>query len=157
MTLEEIIEKITQEIKSLSTHLTADDYENAVYETLREAGWTLPTDEDFKIVWVKTRSKRHLFFYLMTESAHKFKFEQANLQHRFEHYSKIIEQMDMAWTQIIEERPEMFPNQGLLAGGVEAYEIFGTQASAGFAYDIIGRDTTYTDFNQVQLNPNENS
>jgi hypothetical protein len=131
---------ITQEVKGLSTNLAAEDYSNAIDDALRETAWSLPVTDDFKIYWLKQRSKRHLFFYLMSESAHKFKVKQLALNQRYDHYKDLIVQMDKDFLAIIESRPEMFTE--LLNSGVDTYKLFGQVAGPGFEYDEVGNDIT---------------
>jgi len=148
MTRNELIALLKVEVKGLTSYLVDDDYSNAVDDALRDTGWTLPTTVDFKEKWLKDRSKRHLFFYLQSESAHKFKFEQINLQHRFEHYDKLISTMDKAFEKAIEDNPDQF-------SGVDAFKTFGHQIDAGFAYDGNGQDITYDSDQRVLFGPNE--
>jgi hypothetical protein len=136
----EFITLVTQEVRGLGNILTADDYSNATDDALRETAWSLPVTVDFKIYWLKQRAKRHLFFYLMSESAHKFKVKQLALNQRFDHYKELIVQMDKDFLAIIESRPEMFTE--LLAGGVDTYKMFGQVAGPGFEYDAVGNDIT---------------
>jgi hypothetical protein len=99
---------------------------------------------------VKERAKRHIFFYLLSESAHKFKYEQINLQHRFEHYRKIVRDMDWRYDKAKEEFYLEFSE----ASTVNA---FGTKIDAGFQYDpLTGQETTYDDDNVTILTPTEN-
>jgi hypothetical protein len=126
---------ITQEVKGLDANLAAEDYSNAIDDAARETGWSLPVSEDFKIYWLKQRAKRNLFFYLMSESAHKFKVKQLALNQRFDHYFDIIELLDKDFLRIVEERPEMFT-------GVDAYKLFGQVVGPGFEYDEVGNDVT---------------
>lgn len=132
---------VTQEVRGLSNILVADDYSNATDDALRETAWTLPETVEFKIYWLKQRAKRHLFFYLMSESAHKFKVKQLALNQRFDHYKDLIKQMDLDFMAVIDSRPEMFPE---LAGvdGVDTYKLFGHVAGPGFEYDSVGKDVT---------------
>ena len=101
-------------------------------------------------MWIKLRAKRALFYYLLTESAHKFKIKQINLQHRFEHYAVILQDMDKAWYFAKTEHPEEFLN------GLNPAHLFGTKIDAGFSTDLVGNDTTYTDANVVDFAPKEN-
>ena len=145
----ELTEKLEQEVKGLTTYLAEDDYTNAVDDAERETGFSLPTTDAFQIRWLKERTKRHLFFYLMSESAHKFKVDQINLQHRFEHYNKIIEKMDKAFEEALESNPEKF-------AGADAWDLFGSKVDAGFAYDNqTGIDLTYTDKNLINVSPSD--
>ena len=147
MTKEELTDLLMQEVKGLDNYLTAEDYSNALDDAARET-WALPVTTDFRIDWVKKRAKRHLFFYLMTESAHKFKYKQINLQQRFEHYKELIADMDLKFKEAMEENPSEF-------AGVETFQMFGTKIDGGFSYDDIGQDTTYRDDNLVVFTPGE--
>lgn len=147
MTRTEILLKVKQEVKGLSNYLDNQDYENAADDASRETGWSYPVSGDFKIYWIKQRAKRHIYEYLLTESAHKFKYEQINLQHRFEHYSKLIKRMDEDFKIVQDERPDQF-------AGVDTYQMFSTKVDAGFAYDPqTGRDLTYDEDQLVEFGP----
>jgi len=150
MTKNEIIILAKQEVKGLSAHLVNEDYDNAADDASRETGWSFPISGNFKELWTKQRVKRYLFFYLYTESAHKFKYKQANLQHRFDHYDKMLKKMDEAYLQAVEERPDLF-------AGVSISHLFGTKIDAGFQYQsLTGRDTTYRENNIVVFGPKAN-
>lgn len=145
-----MITLLEQEVKGLSTYLDSDDYSNACDDASRETGFSFPVADGFQTFWVKTRAKRHIFFYLLSESAHKFKYEQINLQHRFDHYRNIIEYMDEQYALALEEHALEFAG----ATGINA---LGTKIDAGFAYQPqTGRDLTYDDSNVVILSPTEN-
>lgn len=148
LSVDQIVILLNQEFKSLADKLEQQDFVNAVNDTTRETGWSLPVSTYEKEYWFKRRAKRHLFFYLLTEAAHKFKFESINLQQRFDHYRILIRDEDREWANWSEA------NIHLLAG-VEGRELFGTLVHGGFQYDLIGRDTTYLNDNEVDLNPND--
>jgi len=142
---------LSVEVKSLDDYLDAADYENACDDASRETGWAFPVTDTFKIYWQKERAKRALFFYLLTESAHKFKYKQINLQHRFEHHKKIIEYMDEQFLKAQKERPDQFAD-------VDVYRMFGTKIDAGFQYEQqTGRDTSYGGDNEVIFAPGSSS
>lgn len=149
MTADELKELLSLEIKGLSTKVDSNDYDNAVNNAQRDTGWTCPVTSAFQIQWLKERSKRWLFFFLWTESAHKFKFEQINLQHRFDHYKQLIEFMDAEFETAKNENISEF-------AGVSAYETFGTKIEAGFQYDEVGNETTYEEENLVIIEPGTN-
>jgi len=144
---EELVKVVTEEIKGLSRQFEADDFQNAVDDAQRETGWLLPQTDSTKLRWLKERIKRHLFFMLWTESAHKFKFKQYNLQHRFQHYGQLIKSMDEKWTLFIDQELLLLDDVGL--GG------FGAKIDAGFQYDEFGRDSSYQDENLVVVTPTE--
>jgi hypothetical protein len=145
VTQEELITLVTAEIKGLSTKFVAGDYTNAVAEALRETGWAFPITVSFQITWTKRRTKRHLFYMLMTESATKTKFEQINQQQKFEHFAKLVEQEDK---DFVNSEPYQF-------AGVSASHMFGVKIDAGFAYDEVGRDLTYESENTIIVTPSE--
>lgn len=151
-TKDELIDLLKQEVKGLTPYLEdPTDYSNACDDAARDTGWAYPVSGDVKVKWQKDRAKRHIFFYLWSESAHKFKYKQINLQHRFDHYEKLIKKMDLDWEKAQEE---------LLAelAGVDTFNLFGTKVDAGFAYEPqTGRDITYDPDQKVIHNPNESS
>lgn len=150
MIKDEFIILVKQEVKGLYSYLVDNDYENAADDASRETGWSFPVSGNFKEYWIKQRMKRHLFFYLYTESAHKFKYKQINLQHRFDHYHTMLfgkDGMDTKFVEAMEERPDLF-------AGVSISHLFGTKVDAGFQYQPqTGRDTTYRDDNVVVFGP----
>ena len=103
MTIAELTTLLRQEIKGLSSNFSSDDYTNAIGNAERDTGWSMPVSTDFKIQWMKQRATRHLFFFLLTESAHKFKYKQINLQHRFDHYKTLVKDMDASFEKAQEE------------------------------------------------------
>jgi hypothetical protein len=141
MTLDDLVDLLPTEVKGLSRYLTTPDYENAVNDAARETGWTFPitgTDTkktSIKEYWIKNRAKRHLFFYLMSESAHKFKYDVIALNQRFEHYQVLIKAMDEQWAEFLREYPELFIDNPA--------SWFCTKVDAGFTYDEVGNDLTY--------------
>lgn len=150
MTQDELAQQLTLEVKNLDTYLEADDYTNAIDDAEAETGWTLPQTDGLKLLWLKKRAKRHIFFYLMTESAHKFKYKQINLQQRFEHYKETIKVMDEEFLAFQEDRPDLF-------GDVSPFHAFGTKIDAGFAYEgQTGKDITYDSVAEVDFSPKEN-
>lgn len=148
LTKEQLILKLQKEVKGLHTYLVNEDYENAADDAVNEFETSYPISGQLIEFWVKKRAKRHIFYYLLTESAHKFKFEQINLQHRFDHYYKLIQTEDEQLAAFMEERPDLF-------SGVDSFKMFGTKIDAGFAYDEVGKDITYDDDQLVEFNPKE--
>jgi hypothetical protein len=150
MTSDEMVDKLKEEVKGLTRYLSYPvDYNNACDDASRDTGFSFPVTTSFKIYWMKQRAKRHLFFYLQSESAHKFKFEQINLQHRFEHYSKIIKDMDLAFEEAKKSNPAEF-------AGIDTFKQFGTVAGTGFAYEpLTGRNITHDPDQQVVFNPTD--
>jgi len=151
LTASELIVKLKEEVKSLTSYLAEADYSNAINDSMRDTGWSEPFTTAFKIYWMKERAKRHLFFYLWSESASKFKYKQINLQMRFDHYEKLIKKMDEDFVKAIEENVTEFSS-------TDAYKLFGTKIDAGFAYqEQTGVDVTFDEDFIVNHSPNENS
>lgn len=111
----------------------------------------MPQTAAFNLKWMIDRSKRHLFFFLLSEAASKFRFKDIHLQQRFEHYRELIDKMDADFEKAQDEYAFEF-------AGVSAYQQMGTKIDAGFAYQPqTGRDYTFDDENIVLTHPNENS
>ncbi len=138
MTFDDLVTLLKLEVKSLSSKLVDNDFNNSINDAIRETGFSLPTDDAFQILWLKNRSKRYLFFYLLSESAHKFKYEQINLNQRFDHYMSLIKLMDEQFEKAIEENPSLFGDSK-----IAAYLCGGMKFDAGFVYDYLGKDITY--------------
>jgi len=151
MTKIELKALILAELKSLSSNFVTDDYDNAISDAERDTGWAEPYSGNFKEKWMIKRTKRHLFFYLQTETAGEFKYKQINLQQQFEHYRLIVQDMDKEFETVMESNPHEF-------AGVSAYEMFGHKIDAGFASESqTGRDITYDSDQRVIVTPSENS
>jgi len=146
----ELVTQLEVEVKGLTSYLdNPTDYDNALEDAARDTGWGFPVSGDFKILWQKKRAKRHLFFYLLTESAIKFQYKQIKLDQRFEHFKELVEDMDAEFKIIQEEEAHEF-------AGVDSYNLFGTKIDAGFAYQgQTGRDITYDSEQEVLISPNE--
>ena len=147
MTKDELIVLLKAEV--VISALVDADYSNACDDASRETTWAFPVSTNFKILWMKDRAKRALFFYLASQSAHKFKVKQISLNQRFDHYLKLIEYMDDQFTEAVEAYPAEF-------GDVDIYKMFGTKVDAGFATDGLGRDITYDAEQEVIVTPDEN-
>ena len=151
MTKTELTTLLQEEVKGLSSSLVDADYSNAIDQAERDTGWSMPQTAAFNLKWMIERSKRHLFFFLLTEAASKFRFKEIHLQQRFEHYRELIDKMDADFEKAQDEYAFEF-------AGVSAYEQMGHKIDAGFAYEPqTGRDYTFDDENIVLMQPNEES
>ena len=151
MTKDEMITRLQQEVKGLTSSLEQSDYENAISAAARDTGWSLPQTTNFKIQWLMDRSKRHLFFFLLSESAAKFRYKNIHLQHRFDHYRLLIQDMDKLFVNAQAEFAYEFAD-------VSSYELAGSKIDAGFQYEPqTGIETTYDENNKVLIHPNEKS
>jgi len=149
MTEDELTTVVTREIMGLSGSFDTDNYADAVDEAERETGFACPVTSDFQIRWLKQRTKRHLFFMLLSGAAKKVRYENINLDQMFGHYRDLIKDMDAEYEKAQQDDPYEF-------AGVAACHMFGTKIDAGFQYeDVTGVDTTYTDDNIVIIQPGE--
>lgn len=149
MIADDLIVLVAREIMGLSSKFDPDNYVDAVDAAERDTGWTMPVTTSFKIKWMIQRTKRALFFMLLTGEAKKVKYEQISLEQAFGHYRTLIKDMDDEFKEAKKEDPYEFAS-------VESYQMFGTKIDAGFQYDpITGGETTYTNDNTIIINPNE--
>jgi len=148
MTSDELVILINNLFRGLTNYIVPEDIEAAIEQALRDTGWSLPVSGSFKEQWLIQRTKRHLYDMLRAGSAHKFKVEGINLQQRFEHYNILIRDMDEDFETAVQDNPAEF-------AGVDLFKMFGSKVDAGFSYDDYGRDTTYSDDNQVVFTPKE--
>jgi len=135
MEKEDLLTLLTDDT-SIGANLIEDDISEACDDAAADTGWAFPVTDTFKIRWTKQRARRHCYFKLWSQSARKFKVEQLNLNQRFDHYGKLVEQLDAEFQRAIDDNPGKF-----LA--VDAYKLFGTVTGSGFKYDELGRDITY--------------
>jgi len=149
MTEAELIVVVKRFMKAQQSELTDDDYADAVDRAEAET-WALPQTSAFRIDWLKKRTIRHLYDFLSTQSARKFRAGKFYLDQRFDHYEKLIKRYDKEFQEALDAHINEFAN-------VNAYEMFGTKIDAGFSYNTFGEDTTYTSTNEVINTPNESS
>ena len=124
------------QLSSLSSLITADGYEFVCFVAEQELGWLYPVTDPTRQYWLINRATRHALNILRIASANKFKYKQVNLQNRFEHFDKLIQEMDEEYNTAMNTNVALF-------AGVDTYRMFGTKIDAGFSYGIDGSDTTY--------------
>jgi hypothetical protein len=146
MTESEAIVIVTREIKALSSNFVSDDYADAVDAAERETGFAFPATSSFQIQWLLKRTKRALFFSLLSENAESFKFKQISLQDKFKNLQNLVELMDKEFAQAQLDYIYEFAK-------VDAVQAFSHKIDAGFAYDDLGRDITYAENQLVGINP----
>jgi len=148
MTKTELSIILQQRLRQISDYIVPEDVTEAIEDAERETGWSLPVSGSFKEFWMINRSKRHIYEILRTGNANKFKVEGINLQHRFDHFHKLIQEMDEKFEAAVKDNPAEF-------AGVDTFKMFGTKVDAGFAYDEHGKDVTYGTDNVVVFTPKE--
>ncbi len=146
MTESEAIVIITREIKALSSNFDADDYADAVDASERETGFVFPSTNSFQIKWLIDRTKRALYFSLLSSNAESFKFKQINLQDKFKNLKQLVDGMDKQFEQAQVDYVYEFAQ-------VDSVQAFGHKVDASFAYDSFGRDITYNNDQLVNIHP----
>lgn len=136
--VDDVVELVTIQMSTAASALSTEGMESAVESAMLELNWSYPVTENNKCFWISKRAVRHACFILWVASAQKFKYKQVNLQQRFEHYEKLIKNMDAEFELALSNDIALFAN-------VASYKMFGTAVGAGFRYDFIGRDITYED------------
>ncbi|MFW6120242.1 MAG: hypothetical protein ACOC80_05005 [Petrotogales bacterium] len=121
-------------IGDASSILSSDEIESALTRALNELGWTLPVSNQAKEYWLVERGQRHCLDILRTTSAHKFRYKQINLSHRFDHYHAMVEAMDKRFLEALESDPALADVSG---------ENFFVYIRGGFNYGHLGEDLTY--------------
>lgn len=145
-----LTDAVKLQLSSSSTLITADGWEQVAEMTMGELGWDYPVSNPTQMFWAVTRGVRHACFILMIAAAHKFKYKQANINQRFDHYNKLIEDLDKKYEAAIDSDPALFAN-------VEAYKLFGTKIDAGFKYSSLGEDLTYRLDALVNFSPSDDA
>ena len=146
MTRDDFILGLKSKMKGLDAVLDQEDFENSTDDTLNETDWVFPMTSKFRLYWCSQRCRRHMFFYLLTQQARKFRVDQIHLEQRFDHYKALVDSMDMAFANAQRENPAEFEN-------VQPFMALGAYVSSGFSNDAFGNDTTYDTENSVKIAP----
>jgi hypothetical protein len=137
------------QLSGLSSLVTTDGYEFACDQAYNELGWSYPVTNPTQVLWMIKRATRHALDILRIASANKFKYKQVNLQHRFDHFQKLIEDLDKEFLEALTY--DIAP----LGSGLSSFKLFGTKLDAGFSYGIDGTDETYKIDKYVNFSPVE--
>jgi len=140
-TADDLADILKIQLSSLSTLITEDGYELVCDQAAQELGWVYPITTPAKVLWMVKRGTRHAINVLMLASANKFKYKAVSLNHRFDHFNKLITEMDKEFEAAIGGDPTLF-------AGVDSFRLFGTKIDAGFSYSRYGKDITY-DYDQL--------
>lgn len=132
--VEEVQIAVTPLIGDLADKIVPEDFTAAISQALLELRWSLPLDGAYAY-WLIERTKRHVYWILLSTSAHKFRYKDIFLQHRFDQYLKMIKFMDADFKMALETDTELFDST--LYSGLISY------ISSGFLYDDLGHDHTY--------------
>ena len=138
------------ELRTTASDFTDSELDSNIDTAERETGFTLPSSENFRIHWIKERAKRACFYMLLVDNAPKIQYEKIYLQQKYDHYKKIIDDLDKAYAKAIKD------NEIEFSGITDVYKMFGSSLTSGFAYsDITGEDTTYEDWNRIFTQPQD--
>lgn len=151
---DDLTDYIKIQLSNLATLIAdPDGYELVCDQAIQELGWSYPVTNPTKLLWIVKRATRHALYVLLIASANKFKYKLVNLQHRFEHFQKMIEMMDKEFAEAMASNPALFAEVG--TADENAFRTFGTKIDAGFAYDSLGNDLTYDVSKYINFSPTE--
>jgi hypothetical protein len=145
---DELTDALKIQLSTLATLITDDGYELVSDTVVQELGWDYPVTTPAKVLWMIKRGTRHSLNLLRLASANKFKYKLVNLQNRFEHFQKLIEDMDKEFADAMIAEASLFSDTPL-------YALFGTKIDAGFSYRKDGKDETYFEDRYVNFSPME--
>lgn len=129
-TTEQLINQIKVSMGSSRGLLEPEEYSFAASQALNELGWSLPTSDSLQVYWLVQRGKRHSLDILRTVTAHKFKYKDLSLNHRFDHYNALIKDLDEKFAKALED----------MLLDVDFAKMFGTYIENGIIYDQYGND-----------------
>lgn len=129
-------EKVSYAIGDASNILSTEEILSALNRALNELSWSLPVTNQNKEFWLIERGQRHCLDILRSSSAHKFKYKQINLSHRFEHYNTMVDTMDRKFITALDNDPALATTNGA--------NLF-MYINSGFDYGELGEDLTYLD------------
>ena len=138
--MDELTERLFRQLGQSQDLLEGDydDPDSQWYEAgeiaLKEMGLALPIANQSREYWLLSRSKRHAFDMIRTSSARKFKYKQINLNQRFDHFDRLIQELDAAYLTALETDPDLMGIQG---------DLFIGFVKPGFVYSTDGVDLTY--------------
>jgi len=118
-----------------SSKVSDDGFSQAITNALSELQWSLPLTNSSECYWLIERTKRHVLYILLTESAYKFQYKKIFLHYRFNNYFKLIEKMDKDFLTALDREPTLFDTG--------TYGFIGDYLTAGFDYTELGVDSTY--------------
>lgn len=124
---------------SMADKANDDMFDQAYLQADRELPWSLPQSDDVKCYWFIERTRRHVIMALCVETSAKFQYKQIHLEHKFKQLMTLVQDMDKAFAQFIEDNPVLFPPSSDAVS--EAYRNF-KYVKSGFIYDKVGRALT---------------
>lgn len=132
-TVDQLSLKIRVSMGSSKELLEPEEYNFASSQALNELGWSLPINDPKRIYWIIERGKRHSLDILRTQAANKFRYKDLSLNHRFNHYNSLINDLDAKFEKALDTDPD-------LLGISDMFMVFGTYIENGIVYDQYGND-----------------
>lgn len=133
--IEQLGTRVSNLLGTAWTGLATETQAETINQALDELGFSIPLTESKKCYWLVERVKRHALYATVVIQAERFQYKQIRLQHKFEHYFKLIEKADEKFATALDEDPALFTGSNI----ADAF----FYNPAGFVYDAIGRDLTY--------------
>lgn len=133
-TIEEVRNAVTPLIGEIGAKIEVTDFDASISQALLELNWSLPVEGSYAY-WVIERTKRHVYWNLLSGSAHKFRYKEIFLQNRFTQYLQLVKMMDATFREAVEKDMEIFDT--------DVYPELLSYVTNGFVYDDLGRDLTY--------------
>lgn len=128
---------VTPLIGDIASKIDPVDFTAAISQALLELQWSFPVDGT-KAYWVIERTKRHIYWTLLSTSADKFRYKEIHLHNRFSHYMQLIKLMDSQFQKALENDIDTFDTN--------KYSSLISYISNGFIYDDFGNDHTYDEW-----------
>lgn len=123
--IHELVERVQLSLGLSANLVTPEGLEFAASQGIDELHYKFPISDPTKKIWAVKRGKRHVLDILRVQSAHRFRYKQLALNHRFNHYHALLQEMD-------EEFAEMMDDLVVNSFYIES----------GFVYDKYGNDIT---------------
>jgi len=128
---EEFIDLIKTSLGASSSLLEPEEYEHAALQALYELGWDYPIEDTKKKYWSVQRGKRHSLDIIRNSAADEFRYKQISLNQRFEHFNRLIQELDQEFYDALNEDP-IFAN-------ASPEELFGQYLGNNLYYNIFGK------------------
>lgn len=148
MTIDDVKEQLLLKLRGLKDLFEDEELDQAITDALGELGLSDPPSTNKASYWFLRRCYRNCIEMMMTESAHKFKYKQINLQNRFEHYIRILKREDEAWKEV--EADVLLEVSGL--GNSSG---FGSYLGSGLHYSPTGKQILFQKTPTSDIFPNE--
>lgn len=118
------------------TLVSDEEVEFAISQAENELKIKYPIPTGKIQLWALERAKRHVMDMLRIQSAHRFKYKQLSLNDRFNHYDRMITDMDNRFENALNTDPDLW--------GLSVEGVLGLYIENGFVYDKFGNDVTKT-------------